>query len=487
MPRRRNQDDTGAENEPIAPAEVGVQQQGNDSNESDDDTYSNPSFDPRVAATIATAIVQAQATARATTGPFALTPALATQGPLDLSSEQGSRIYSTGTKSLYAKHDDPFDCDEGGLVSFLNRINNRSKEMGWDKNNNAIMLVPSSYDNNGNKVGPFHNLITNYGEVTKERIQEHERRISAVQGRAKQDLFMLYKCITASLSAEGEGKLNTWRDDYVYDDIQGGLSLLFTITREASLVTNASIESLRRELNTLDEYATHVKGDVEKINAKAQLIVQKLKARGQQTTELMTNLFKAYETIKDGNFERYISNVRDRHEDGTDSLSGEALMQKAMAQYKKLKDQGKWNETTDTEKLLALANQIKDLKSKYEKKKSSNTSKNHDKKKGTKKPRPKWLTDNIKPSDVKETKRHGDITFHWCCEENGGKCGGRWRAHKPKDCYGAAAKRKGEEKQDKDNDKGKKKPRVQAFEALMNQVQEDVSAMKVDGEDSDQE
>jgi hypothetical protein len=52
------------------------------------------------------------------------------------------------------------------------------------------MFIPTSYDANGSKQAPFHNLITIYGQITKERVQEHERWINANQGRAKQDLFM---------------------------------------------------------------------------------------------------------------------------------------------------------------------------------------------------------------------------------------------------------------------------------------------------------
>jgi hypothetical protein len=88
-----------------------------DEGEEEDNAEQPAAFDALVAATIAAAIVQAQAQVRQAQqnqaqAQFALTPALATQGTLDLGSEQGSRIYLTGTKSLYAKQDDPYDCNE---------------------------------------------------------------------------------------------------------------------------------------------------------------------------------------------------------------------------------------------------------------------------------------------------------------------------------------------------------------------------------------
>jgi hypothetical protein len=51
--------------------------------------------------------------------------------------------------------------------------------------------------------------------------------------------------------------------------------------------------------------------------------------------------------------------------------------------------------------------------------------------------------------------------WYWCGKETGGKCE-KWRAHKPKECRGAAppGKRKEKHGESKDKDKSKSKDRL---------------------------
>jgi hypothetical protein len=42
---------------------------------------------------------------------------------------------------------------------------------------------------------------------------------------------------------------------------------------------------------------------------------------------------------------------------------------------------------------------------------------------------------------------HKGKSWHFCCQENGGKCNGKWRVHKPTECTGLVGKKRGKEKQ----------------------------------------
>ena len=50
--------------------------------------------------------------------------------------------------------------------------------------------------------------------------------------------------------------------------------------------------------------------------------------------------------------------------------------------------------------------------------------------------RPDWLERNIKPNYLTETRLYKGRKYYWCCAKNGGKCEGKWRQHKPSQCYG---------------------------------------------------
>jgi hypothetical protein len=67
-------------------------------------------------------------------------------------------------------------------------------------------------------------------------------------------------------------------------------------------------------------------------------------------------------------------------------------------------------------------------------------------------PDPGWLTNQtaLEPIDLMTLRGK---KWHYCCQENGGKCGGKWRVHKPSECKGTAALRKrGKEKQGSQGD-----------------------------------
>ena len=50
--------------------------------------------------------------------------------------------------------------------------------------------------------------------------------------------------------------------------------------------------------------------------------------------------------------------------------------------------------------------------------------------------KPDWLEKNEKPDPIDEERTWKTKTFHYCCEETGGKCDGKWRVHKPSECKG---------------------------------------------------
>ena len=49
-----------------------------------------------------------------------------------------------------------------------------------------------------------------------------------------------------------------------------------------------------------------------------------------------------------------------------------------------------------------------------------------------------WLLKHTppKPNALKRYREWNGTKWYWCCKENGGKCGGAWRAHLPSQCKG---------------------------------------------------
>jgi hypothetical protein len=322
-------------------------------------------------------------------------------------------------------------------------------------------------------------MITNYGEVTLEQIQTYETHLNQHNDEKKQQLFCLYKCIMASLSVQGNANVNIWKNQFHHNNVSGGISVLKVIIRESSLDANATTESLRRELTELDAFAISVNGDVSQINARAMLIVEGLAARGQTTTELVTNLFKAYETIKDGEFNRYIKNKKDVNDEQRTPMNPHTLMVLAADKYKNMKKRGEWNApTADDGRILALKTEIKALKKKIEvkrqKKNADPVTVKPDTKAGSppgaetreKLVKPEWLLNHVHPSgDVKKPRKWNGVEYFWCSSETGGKCKDKWRQHKPSDCDPEAFKKRFRKNKKKDGD-NKKSKLVSAYQAV---------------------
>jgi hypothetical protein len=97
---------------------------------------------------------------------------------------------------------------------------------------------------------------------------------------------------------------------------------------------------------------------------------------------VLANLFKAYKSIPDKEFVRYIKEKEDSYDDGTDTTA-EALMLRAAEKYKRMVEAKEWKAPLpEHEKIIALEATIKMLNSKQPKNNpSSETTPDENKKK----------------------------------------------------------------------------------------------------------
>ena len=95
--------------------------------------------------------------------PFALAPALVgANQPLDYSGCAGQSLYANATAQLpYV-----FNGKESSLPAFLQAIQDRSAESGWED----IFQITIGNDAQGNPI--LRHLLTHYGEITLENVRE---------------------------------------------------------------------------------------------------------------------------------------------------------------------------------------------------------------------------------------------------------------------------------------------------------------------------
>ena len=72
---------------------------------------------------------------------FALNPAQAIVGPVNMSTREGVKYYTRATASLNVD-DERFDCEAQGLHIFLKLFKERAREFGWTDAGGGVLMIP---------------------------------------------------------------------------------------------------------------------------------------------------------------------------------------------------------------------------------------------------------------------------------------------------------------------------------------------------------
>ena len=106
------------------------------------------------------------------------------------------------------------------------------------------------------------------------------------------------------------------KPDFTIMGLSSGVVLLKIIIRESHIDTNATTMHIREKLSELDKYLETVGYNVVNLNDHAKDLMNSLRARGESSTDLVSNLFKAYKSAPDKNFRRYIAAKEDDYNEG---------------------------------------------------------------------------------------------------------------------------------------------------------------------------
>ncbi|GAX10178.1 hypothetical protein FisN_3Lu402 [Fistulifera solaris] len=394
------------------------------------DAHAN-NADPNIAAPVA--------------APFALSPGLSSHQVIDFSTREGSRLYEMATKQI---GDERFDCDPGRMRSFIEGLSIRASNFGWG----PIFNIP---DNIEAIVQNTTNLLSNYGDITLEHIQDHARTYISTPSRAAQDSYMAANCLISSLSPTAIDRITIWRDQYTINGIPSGPCLFKVIIRETYIDTNATVTHIRTQLSSLDQYLPKIQLNITKMNQQVKQLLEGLAARGETTNDLLANLFKGYKAASDRTFVNYILKKEEDYHEGL-PMTPDHLMNLADNKYKTLVQLSLWNAPSpEEEKILTLEAKLQKLESK---KKTENKPKHQVKGKPQRNrntPKPDWMSVPPKDDEPKQ-KTVEKSEYFWCDKHNS------WGKHKMVDCRQANIRKPGTSKPE-----AKKERLVKALAALL--------------------
>lgn len=355
---------------------------------------------------------------------FATSPAQAAAGLIDYSTPAGIKLFNKATAALPG--DDKYDLKAKGIKIFLTQLEERGKEFGWS----GITTIPDS-------AATPRNIYTKYGLLTEADVRAHVNTYSGAQDRNVQNAAQMAKCIWNSLTQQAVLDLEKYRTRFVVAGEANGPLMLFCIIERATITVRATTAVIRANIIKLSEEFASKDFDVEAFNDYVDEQLRELDARGQESQDVLTHLFTAYEQAPDHRFTEYIQRKKDAYEENTINLDASTLMSLALEKYKTLVTQKEWRRPTkQDEELIALRAELEKAK-KSEQQKSSKKGKAKGKKSGDDEKKTKtingkeiplkdvWMHEN---KDNKKTMTRKGKTWYWCPKHK------KWCKHKPEDC-----------------------------------------------------
>ena len=355
--------------------------------------------------------------------PFALTPALVNMThPIDFSTSEGAKLNKTAVSALPFM----FDVESGSINTFNEILMDRCITCGWNHEQADILTVPVD--------GESRNLIEDYGNISIDEIRTHCQGYVLNRTRQAQHQFQMYQCLMASLTDKGRLKIVSEADMYTVNNTKCGPLLFKFLMSKAVIDSRATVSHIRENLASLDTYMIKVQSNITLFNDYVKSQITNLKARGEKSEDLLTNLWKAYFVASDKNFVRYIEGKKDAYDEG-ENIDRDNLMTLAENKYKALVVEEKWNSLSEEQnQILSLTAEVKKLKEtrlqlgnkgkksdKKKENKSDTTNENQDSKHNKKKKnsnerfKEKWAWKKVAPKPGgSDMKTFNETKYYWC-------------------------------------------------------------------------
>jgi hypothetical protein len=373
-----------------------------------------------------------------------MAPGLVPVPAIDMSSSTGIKVYNHSTEALEPR----FDGASGKIFGFLEQVQSAIVERGWTE----INTVPKPD-------GTTELWIPNYASHSMASLRAHVLTYVNGQTRQAQDSFAMYTMLQKSLEPSYFATVATAANKEVYmvNGMGAGVLFLKAIIMDVHHDLKGKASTIRQRLMDLPSYMTEIKYDIKAFNEHVTSQIAELDARGEQSTDLIEYLWRAYMVVPDSNFNKYISNKKDDHDEESHVFSPKELMKAALDKATLMKDQGVWLKAVpEGEKYIALMAEIESLKKgklqlenrlkaaapARAKAKGAATAKPRGKPKG--KPTdqgdrklPEWKTKKTKDVITRKDDKSGKTTTYYWCPHHG-----YYTVHKPADCSKAQADNK---------------------------------------------
>jgi hypothetical protein len=169
---------------------------------------------------------------------------------------------------------------------------------------------------------------------------------------------------------------------YTLVGIESGELFLMEIIKLVNANKRATVGYLRDSHTMLPSMDLKLNNDIKAINKYINNQVDALTQRGENSSDLMTNVFKVYAGVQDKDFVHYIEDLKTQYEDGRLNMDADKLMMLGYQKLKNLNLHQTWEappaeNKSDIITLSALSKELVVLKTTTEELKTQLASKNN--------------------------------------------------------------------------------------------------------------
>ena len=354
---------------------------------------------------------------------FARTPATFQQNQLlNYAEKRDVEIYNKGSAALSGEQ-----WDGKSVHSLMVRVGERAGQYGW-----MPMLTFGA-----------RNLVTGYGDITREEVRLAAAAIQAANDRRTQDSDMLFRCLSASIKDTVHTAVAADAGRYTF--IIGGESVLDGICYLKAIIDANYTYSLsntamaRADLSSLDSYMESLKdSNITQFVNYTKSKLQELEAANETTQDLTVNFFKGLAKAKDKAFRTWVQGRRDEWIARRYVIDANCanFMEEADNYYKDKVTLREWMALDeDQQTIVALKAQLTKKPGKENQNPNGGNPKkgNNNGKKGGKQDDWAWKKVEPKGSEAKSKsvfnkKEKKNMTYHWCSHHK------LWTLHTNEEC-----------------------------------------------------
>jgi len=267
---------------------------------------------------------------------FSIAPGRANNNVLDYTTTEGIKLYGKAVSPL----DPKYDLKSDGLFTFLQKVRNRAIEQDWE--NILRIAVPPATPIAG-QAAPIYNIVTEYGRMSMANVDASARRTYAfAQNRNAQNSHQLFQFLYRSMDDAAQARIGVHESDYLIFEpatptvqMFNGALYLKTIIGLAHIDTRATASHIRQSSGKLPAKIAELDYDITEFNDYVKLQRSALMSRGEESTDLLVNLFEALGSVPDPSFQTYVERIKDDYDENDEKVTADYLMSRCEIKCKK--------------------------------------------------------------------------------------------------------------------------------------------------------